>query len=1019
MKSGLDVYDFKEEDELAEAAAAKYLSKFKNPNPSGASNILKHQFLECVAQGSVGPKKEIGCLPCVDVDGNESDLNSIPKKDGSSPCVNGDAIETDDRCNDATSDSLEKGREEFAAKEENPGLDIPRLSISLSHEHNHSPNVGNCETKSSVAELDSRFSCHEAASPQRTQLNFNLSASPSTTEPAADESVYESHPSSPNIAEDVVLDAHTSSDDCGDSEMNEIKIAADYIVYRNNYCPGCLVTFSSNGIKINGFACGDEDIFSFEKEIDDMIRIESQILQRFDTVIMKFQMFSKDDAEVDIHDTSECIEELEILVVEPNWSRRWEEISSLNAKYLALWRVVHDADVAVDGGSEFIHQRPYFPDFDEPFEEIVYPKGDIDAVSISKSDVDLLQPETFINDTIIDFYIKYLKNQIPAEEKHRFHFFNSFFFRKLADMDKDPSSASDGRAAFLRVQKWTRKVDIFGKDYVFIPVNFNLHWSLLIICHPGEVAGMTDEDSKKSLRVPCILHMDSIKGTHAGLKNLVQSYLWEEWKERHKDASEELSAKFLNLWFVSLELPQQENSFDCGLFLLHYLELFLVDAPLNFSPFTIDEFSKFLNTDWFPPAEASLKRTLIQRLISDLLDKRSREASSSAEPESRCQGKVEKQSEPNFVSEKCPSTLSHMNLPNSEAGHGIEITLLEAASLRNSQSLHDPLVLRDLLEPGVSATSLLAQCSSLEQPSYYRLNGAMSQMQDDAETGEQFVYFPGETGFQQMNAMAPEGSSIPYSFRGFGADVSWNTGISVHDGNSSEISSSSSDDSEVGIIEKCTTEADSSLFLKEEADEQRPTSTENMECLTKGAASASRKMVETRAVEDAEDFEGVEDPDKIHLSDDNCNLALSRENPTTPSGEDVGELIATEDKDKMHNFEENGDLLPCGQENPTTSPLEGAKDMDNMHDDNNDNNHPTSCQENPTTSLHQDSTVVGNGPLKNLEKADIVRDDDIGTMDNELSTDLSEQPAKRLRLTPPLETQEACQNICLGQGIEL
>lgn len=44
--------------------------------------------------------------------------------------------------------------------------------------------------------------------------------------------------------------------------------------------------------------------------------------------------------------------------------------------------------------------------FDEPFEEVIYPKGDPYVVSICKSDVDLLQPETFVNDTIIDFYIK-------------------------------------------------------------------------------------------------------------------------------------------------------------------------------------------------------------------------------------------------------------------------------------------------------------------------------------------------------------------------------------------------------------------------------------------------------------------------------------------------------------------------------------------------------------------------------------------------------------------------------------
>lgn len=32
------------------------------------------------------------------------------------------------------------------------------------------------------------------------------------------------------------------------------------------------------------------------------------------------------------------------------------------------------------------------------------------------------------------------------------------------------------------------------------------------------------------------------------------SYLWEEWKERHKETSEDLSSKFLNLRFVSLEV---------------------------------------------------------------------------------------------------------------------------------------------------------------------------------------------------------------------------------------------------------------------------------------------------------------------------------------------------------------------------------------------------------------------------------------------------------------------------------
>ena len=47
-----------------------------------------------------------------------------------------------------------------------------------------------------------------------------------------------------------------------------------------------------------------------------------------------------------------------------------------------------------------------------------------------------------------------------------------FFFRKLADLDKDPSTAFDGKAAFQQVRKWTRRVQLFEKDFIFISVNF-------------------------------------------------------------------------------------------------------------------------------------------------------------------------------------------------------------------------------------------------------------------------------------------------------------------------------------------------------------------------------------------------------------------------------------------------------------------------------------------------------------------------------------------------------------------
>ncbi|GAU24076.1 hypothetical protein TSUD_388690, partial [Trifolium subterraneum] len=97
---------------------------------------------------------------------------------------------------------------------------------------------------------------------------------------------------------------------------------------------------------------------------------------------------------------------------------------------------------------------------------------------------------------------------------------------------------------------------------------------------------------------------------------------------------DDFSSKFLQLRFISLELPQQENLYDCGLFLLYYVERFLEEAPIKFNPFKITKCSNFLNGSWFPPVEASLKRSHIQNLIFDIF-----ESSSLQAPPIDCHGK--------------------------------------------------------------------------------------------------------------------------------------------------------------------------------------------------------------------------------------------------------------------------------------------------------------------------------------------------------------------------------------------
>ncbi|XXG49167.1 hypothetical protein AAC387_Pa02g3424 [Persea americana] len=410
----------------------------------------------------------------------------------------------------------------------------------------------------------------------------------------------------------------------------EVVVYPDFVFCGDRIFPRSQLTFSSDLIKLEVFsACESSESFSFEWAVDEVVYIECRQSENVDVAYVELRLRPAAVKGVENLNGSSSISKLSLAVSDPKWQEKEQMITSLAASYKSVWNPIPCSAEMAGEDDDFMGQsimfflRRYYSNFNGPFEDVIYPKGDSDAVCISKRDIELLQPETFINDTIIDFYIKYLKNnKIQRKDKHRFHFFNSFFFRKLADLDKDPRSALAGRAAFLRVRKWTRKVNIFEKDYIFIPINFNLHWSLIVVCHPGEIPYFTDEETKAASKVPCILHMDSIKGSHRGLKNLFQSYLWEEWKERH-ESSAVVSLRFSNLRFIPLELPQQENSFDCGLFLLHYVELFLKEAPVNFNPFKITKFSDFLSPNWFPSAEASHKRSDIHRLINEIIENQS------------------------------------------------------------------------------------------------------------------------------------------------------------------------------------------------------------------------------------------------------------------------------------------------------------------------------------------------------------------------------------------------------------
>ncbi|XP_031120349.1 probable ubiquitin-like-specific protease 2B isoform X3 [Ipomoea triloba] len=667
-----------------------------------------------------------------------------------------------------------------------------------------------------------------------------------------------------------------SSENCQSHwEMGEnmaIVFNPDFIYYRETYYTDCVVNFSNSYIEVKGsVVSGNMGTFSIQFTVEDIKQIHLEYSMTADAGQFKIRVISRCPEQSEtIHEAS-GIEELQFSVHDSGFREKCEAITSVDG-YKAVWHSNSEADDHCMGVQRDVSKpssKRYFPSCDESFEEVIYPKGDSDAVSISKRDFDLLQPDTFVNDTIIDFYIKYLKNKIQPERRHRYHFFNSFFFRKLADMDKDPSNAFDGRAAFLRVRKWTRKLNLFEKDFVFIPVNYNLHWSLIVICHPGEVAKFEDDILGKLSRVPCILHMDSLRGSHTGLKDLLQSYLWEEWKERQKELSEDVSAKFLNLRFASLELPQQQNFCDCGLFLLHYVECFLEEDPADINPFSITKNSHFLSMDWFHPDEPSCKRSYIQRLIHDILQNRSCENSPSGENESCVPfNPLERgnhdQNAVEFISDQFGSKSCHGDLLCPQTSQGFEMSRLSASSLKDGQCPSSSgLVLRESFEPesNLHAQIVVHFDRSI---SFSEVKNSLPSIEEEVETGGNFVYASSNaTGFGDLGAVASETFVFPYSSRDAASEASWKTQVPVHHAADEHIGSSPAtichdqNDLEVGIDGKCKAVGKESL--DDCADQLASTVEENTECFTESLPAMFHVAAEPQNGVEPHSQNGIED----------------------------------------------------------------------------------------------------------------------------------------------------------------
>ena len=189
-----------------------------------------------------------------------------------------------------------------------------------------------------------------------------------------------------------------------------------------------------------------------------------------------------------------------------------------------------------------------------------------------------------------------IEQSIP--DSHRFHFFSSFFYKKLLQKaGAGPGGLAPGGVNHAGVASWTRGVDVFARDFLLIPVHDALHWSLVIVCYPWAVAAGGGARGGGA-PAPLFLHLDSMRGAGghrtASVSKTVRSYLAAEWAARAGEAgtaaaravaaapsSTDWPRAFHGNTFPTKAppVPAQDNAVDCGLMLLIYADYFCAQAP--------------------------------------------------------------------------------------------------------------------------------------------------------------------------------------------------------------------------------------------------------------------------------------------------------------------------------------------------------------------------------------------------------------------------------------------------------
>lgn len=215
------------------------------------------------------------------------------------------------------------------------------------------------------------------------------------------------------------------------------------------------------------------------------------------------------------------------------------------------------------------------------------PPPAVAKIQVLQMDLATLKDGVEVNDSIVDFFLMYISQSLDQDLLDSIHVFSSFFYTRLSTRVQTGETfvlpGPDER--FVKASQFTRRVDIFKKKFIFIPVCRSGHWFLSLIYNLPTLTSRRRKDDGCTV-VP-ILMIDSIvygpdrknftcsPSSREQEANIIRSFIEYEWRAKMSECpspTPHFTSKTMPVLYP--KVPQQENGYDCGVFVMLFFEEF-------------------------------------------------------------------------------------------------------------------------------------------------------------------------------------------------------------------------------------------------------------------------------------------------------------------------------------------------------------------------------------------------------------------------------------------------------------